>query len=95
MPRSRHASAALSLVPLALLVAACPGEGTRSAACGLVQVVGPNIILQQLTENPRQVLNEAPRGLPLDLPIRAEERQFFWPLGRRPDDHPGLSDLGL
>lgn len=30
-----------------------------------------------------------------DLPIRAEERQFHWPLGRRPDDHPGLSDLGL
>jgi nuclear transport factor 2 (NTF2) superfamily protein len=30
-----------------------------------------------------------------DLPIRAEERKFFWPLGRRPDDHPSLSQLGL
>ncbi|HYA79421.1 MAG TPA: nuclear transport factor 2 family protein [Methylocystis sp.] len=30
-----------------------------------------------------------------DLPIREEERLFRWPLGRRPDDHPGLSDLGL
>jgi nuclear transport factor 2 (NTF2) superfamily protein len=30
-----------------------------------------------------------------DLPIRPEDRKFFWPLGRRPDDHPGLSDLGL
>jgi uncharacterized protein len=30
-----------------------------------------------------------------DLPIRAEERKFFWPLGRRPDDHPGLSQLEL
>ncbi|TMV66255.1 nuclear transport factor 2 family protein [Thioclava sp. BHET1] len=30
-----------------------------------------------------------------DMPIREEERKFFWPLGRRPDDHPGLSDLGL
>jgi uncharacterized protein len=30
-----------------------------------------------------------------DLPIRAEERRFFWPLGRRPDDHPGLSQLEL
>ena len=30
-----------------------------------------------------------------DLPIRAGERHFHWPLGRRPDDHPGLSDLGL
>lgn len=30
-----------------------------------------------------------------DLPIRVEDRKFFWPLGRRPDDHPSLSDLGL
>ncbi|MFC7328216.1 DUF1348 family protein [Marinactinospora rubrisoli] len=30
-----------------------------------------------------------------DLPIREAERRFHWPLGRRPDDHPGLSDLGL
>ena len=30
-----------------------------------------------------------------DLPIAATERKFLWPLGRRPDDHPGLSDLGL
>lgn len=30
-----------------------------------------------------------------DLPIKESERKFFWPLGRRPDDHPGLSDMGL
>ena len=30
-----------------------------------------------------------------DLPIQATERKFHWPLGRRPDDHPGLSELGL
>jgi nuclear transport factor 2 (NTF2) superfamily protein len=30
-----------------------------------------------------------------DLPIAVADRKFFWPLGRRPDDHPGLSDLGL
>ncbi len=30
-----------------------------------------------------------------DLPIRESERKFHWPSGRRPDDHPGLSDLGL
>ncbi len=30
-----------------------------------------------------------------DLAIAAHERKFHWPLGRRPDDHPGLSDLGL
>jgi nuclear transport factor 2 (NTF2) superfamily protein len=30
-----------------------------------------------------------------DLAITAAERLFHWPSGRRPDDHPGLSDLGL
>ncbi|MBO0334020.1 nuclear transport factor 2 family protein [Sneathiella sp. CAU 1612] len=30
-----------------------------------------------------------------DLPIAESERKFHWPLGRRPDDHPGLSDLAL
>ncbi|MBV7408790.1 nuclear transport factor 2 family protein [Maritimibacter sp. DP1N21-5] len=28
-------------------------------------------------------------------PIREHDRKFHWPLGRRPDDHPGLDDLGL
>jgi nuclear transport factor 2 (NTF2) superfamily protein len=30
-----------------------------------------------------------------DLPIKESERKYHWPLGRRPDDHPGLSELGL
>ena len=30
-----------------------------------------------------------------DMPMAQSDRQFHWPLGRRPDDHPGLSDLGL
>ena len=30
-----------------------------------------------------------------DLPIAEVDRLFRWPLGRRPDDHPGLSELGL
>jgi uncharacterized protein len=30
-----------------------------------------------------------------DLPIKESERKYYWPLGRRPGDHPGLSDLGL
>lgn len=30
-----------------------------------------------------------------DLPIKEEDRLFRWPLGRRPDQHPGLSDLNL
>jgi len=30
-----------------------------------------------------------------DLPITPDQRLFHWRSGRRPDDHPGLSDLGL
>jgi nuclear transport factor 2 (NTF2) superfamily protein len=30
-----------------------------------------------------------------DMPIAENERKFHWPLGARPADHPGLSDLGL
>lgn len=30
-----------------------------------------------------------------DLPIKESGRKYFWPLGRRPDDHPGLSELGF
>lgn len=30
-----------------------------------------------------------------ERPIAEAERQFRWPLGRRPDDHPGLSDFGF
>jgi uncharacterized protein len=28
-------------------------------------------------------------------PIAESDRKFHWPLGRRPDDHPGLSELGF
>jgi nuclear transport factor 2 (NTF2) superfamily protein len=30
-----------------------------------------------------------------DLPIGESQRKFRWPLGRRPDSHPGLSELNL
>ena len=30
-----------------------------------------------------------------DLPIRESERKYHWPLGRRPDEHAGLTELGL
>jgi nuclear transport factor 2 (NTF2) superfamily protein len=30
-----------------------------------------------------------------DLPIAESERKYHWPLGRRPDDHPGLNELNL
>jgi len=30
-----------------------------------------------------------------DLPVKASDRKYHWPLGRRPDDHPGLTELDL
>jgi len=30
-----------------------------------------------------------------DLPIKESDRKYHWPLGRRPDNHPGLSDHGF
>jgi len=30
-----------------------------------------------------------------DLPVKEADRKFYWPQGRRPDDHPGLRELGL
>ena len=30
-----------------------------------------------------------------DVVIAESDRKYHWPLGRRPDDHPSLSDLGL
>ena len=30
-----------------------------------------------------------------DIPIKDSDRKYYWPLGRRPDDHAGLSELGL
>lgn len=30
-----------------------------------------------------------------NLPIRESDRKYHWPLGRRPDDHPGLSSFGF
>jgi uncharacterized protein len=30
-----------------------------------------------------------------DLPIKEADRKYFWPLGTRPADHPGLSELGF
>lgn len=30
-----------------------------------------------------------------DVSIAEKDRKYLWPIGRRPDDHPGLSELGL
>jgi nuclear transport factor 2 (NTF2) superfamily protein len=40
-------------------------------------------------------LNRARFACINDLPIKESERKYHWPQGRRPDNHPSLSDLGL
>ena len=30
-----------------------------------------------------------------DLPIKESDRKYHWPLGRRPDDHPSLTECGF
>lgn len=52
---------------------ACSTDRTRSPGCGLAQVVGPTMILEQL-RTPRMVLSGAPRGLPASLPARVVGR---------------------
>jgi hypothetical protein len=40
-------------------------------------------------------LNRLRLGSINDLPIQEADRKYHWPLGRRPDQHPGLSDFGF
>ncbi|OLC05771.1 MAG: hypothetical protein AUH42_06815 [Gemmatimonadetes bacterium 13_1_40CM_70_11] len=56
------------MVPL-LLAAACGGDRSRTASCGLAQLAGPALIQQQLTIAP-SVLTDPPRGLPDSMPAR-------------------------
>jgi hypothetical protein len=54
---------------LALALAACTVDRSRSPVCGMAMLVGPNLILQQLGDA-RALLTEAPRGLPATVPVR-------------------------
>jgi hypothetical protein len=54
---------------LALALASCSVDRSRSPVCGMALLVGPNIILQQMGDA-RALLTEAPRGLPAALPVR-------------------------
>lgn len=48
--------------------------------------------LWQFSDDGRMNRREASTN---DIPILESERKFRWPQGVRPDDHPGLTDLGL
>ena len=58
-----------NILLLTITLAACGGERTRSAACGIAQLAGPAIVQQQLDDS-RQWVTAVPRGLPADLPAR-------------------------
>jgi hypothetical protein len=59
---------------LAVVVAACAGDASRSPACGLALIAGPTLIQQQLL-NARAVITDAPRGLPEILPAMVIQQQ--------------------
>ncbi|HEX4574599.1 MAG TPA: hypothetical protein VH158_05660 [Gemmatimonadales bacterium] len=60
----------LSLRLLLGAAGACGGgDRSRSPTCGMAQLIGPSLILEQLKQSP-YVLTDAPRGLPSSLPAR-------------------------
>lgn len=60
---------------LAVLLAGCAGDASRSPACGLALIAGPTLIQQQLL-NARAVITDPPRGLPESLPAMViQQRQ--------------------
>ena len=65
----------------------------------LRRAVNPlTLALQRLLTDHNDIISVEVRRYMRDVndhTIQAADRLFFWPLGRRPDDHPGLSDLGL
>jgi len=63
-----------SVAALAALALACGGDRSHSMVCGLSQLAGPMLIQQRLG-NPRYVLTEPPRGLPIYLPARVAQQQ--------------------
>lgn len=65
---SAVAFAAVVLASVATLTA-CTVDRSRSPVCGMALLVGPNLILQQLSDA-RALLTDAPRGLPGTLPVR-------------------------
>jgi len=82
-----------------------PESGRRLSACrrhllstkvaGLVASAEVRSYGNENWEYDEHGLNRVRHACINDLPIRAEDRKFHWSLGRRPDDHPGLTDLGL
>lgn len=66
-----HAHRRLALATLAAVVAlaGCTVDRSRSPVCGMALLVGPNLIIQQMSDA-RALLTDAPRGLPGSLPVR-------------------------
>src|SRR5512146_3490091 len=74
-PRGRAPASTRAIAFAAVVLAtvpaltACTVDRSRSPVCGMALLVGPNLILQQLSDA-RALLTDAPRGLPGTLPVR-------------------------
>src|SRR5512143_2330897 len=60
---------ATAVLTAATWLGACTVDRSRSPVCGMALLVGPNLILQRLSDG-RTLLTNAPRGLPGSLPVR-------------------------
>jgi len=74
-------------------------DGNRIAVRFAYECTTTRALVSLLWQRKLGVQSGRTHGLPVcvnnDLPIQESDRKYHWPLGRRPDDHPGLSDLGL
>ena len=75
-----------------LLPVSIPGVSTPFGL--LILFIGIGITLNRVPWLPAFLMERRFASIN-DLPIGEADRRFHWPLGRRPDDHPGLSDLQL
>jgi hypothetical protein len=59
---------------VALVLAGCARDASRSPTCGIALIAGPSLIQQQLN-NPRAVIPDPPRGLPESLPAMVVQQR--------------------
>ena len=90
MPQTLHRR------PIQLTVVPVKVNVTVASVTSELPAVPP---LKEATSGPRRtqasVALARMAGLPLQVKIAEADRKYHWPLGRRPDDHPGLSTFGF
>ncbi len=71
-----------------------PAQTRERIALAVAEINGCSYCLSAHTYVGKNLAKLEPQRR-LQRPEGGRRRKYHWPLGRRPDDHPGLSDLGL